>query len=184
MYKAQADVLVPLVRALLVELGAERTHTLVSDAIGEHFRGLGKSIFETLDGQDFGAKTNSLWKLYNIDNALDYKIEKQTPDSLYARVDGCRFAEFYRGMNAPELGFLLCCGQDYPLTEGMDPNAVMRRPKTIMQGHDHCEFFWDVHADPAVAEAEKGKEVARVSVEQIRLLMKHAQDRAAAPKPG
>ncbi|MCC2656101.1 MAG: L-2-amino-thiazoline-4-carboxylic acid hydrolase [Panacagrimonas sp.] len=184
MYKAQADVLVPLVRALLVELGAERTHKLVSEAIGEHFRGLGKSIFETLDGEDFGAKTHSLWKAYNVDNPLDYKIEKQTKDSLYARVDGCRFAEFYRGMNAPELGFLLCCGQDYPLTEGMDPNAVMRRPMTIMQGHDHCEFYWDVHADPAAAQAEKGKEVARVSVEQIRLLMKHAQDRAAAPKPG
>ena len=175
MYKAQAEVLVPIVRALLREIGAERTHQLVSEAIGEHFRGLGKSIFETLDGTDFGSKTKSLWELYNVDGPLDYKIEKQTPDSLHARVDGCRFAEFYRGMNAPELGFMLCCGQDYPITEGMDPNAVMRRPKTIMQGHDHCEFYWDKHADAEVAKAEKGKEVARVSVEQIRLLMKHAQ---------
>ena len=177
MYKAQAEVLVPIVRALLGELGAERTHKLVSEAIGDHFRGLGKSIFENLEGADFGAKTQSLWDLFNVDKPLDYTVEQQTQDSFYARVNGCRFAEFYRSLDAPELGFLLCCGQDYPLTEGMDPKAVMRRPKTIMQGHDHCEFYWDVHEDPAVAKAEKGKEVARVSVEQIRLLMKHAQDR-------
>ncbi|MGH8519540.1 MAG: L-2-amino-thiazoline-4-carboxylic acid hydrolase, partial [Panacagrimonas sp.] len=84
----------------------------------------------------------------------------------------------YRSLNAPELGFLLCCGQDYPLTEGMDPSAVMQRPKTIMQGHDHCEFRWDVHQDPERVKAEKGAELARVKVEQIRLLKKEADKQA------
>lgn len=174
MYKAQAEVLVPVVRALLREIGAERTHALITGAIGDHFKGLGKSIFEVVEGSDFGSKTKSLWDLYNVDKPLDWTIEKQTPESFHARVNGCRFAEFYRGLNAPELGFLLCCGQDYPLTEGMDPAAVMRRPKTIMQGHDHCEFYWDVHKDPERVRSEKGVELARVKVEQIRLLKKEA----------
>lgn len=173
MYKAQAEVLVPVVRALLGELGAERTHKLVSEAIGENFRALGKSIFESLDG-DFGSKTKALWELYNVDNALDYTIEKQSKDALYARVNGCRFAQFYKSIDAPELGFLLCCGQDYPLTEGMDPKAVMRRPKTIMQGDDHCEFYWDVHEDAQRLEAEKSKELTRVRKEQVILFQKHA----------
>lgn len=177
MYKAQAEVLVPVVRALLRELGAERTHKLVSEAIGENFRALGKSIFESLEG-DFGTKTKALWELYNVDNPLDYTIVKQSPDALHARVDGCRFAQFYKSIDAPELGFLLCCGQDYPLTEGMDPNAVMRRPKTIMQGDDHCEFYWDVHENPERLASEKQKELARVRHEQVILFQKHA-DRTA-----
>lgn len=181
MYKAQAEVLVPVVRALLAEIGPERTHALVSKAVGAHFHDMGKAFYGTLEGQDFGAKMNSLWKAYNVDGPLDYTIEQQTPETLYARVDGCRFAELYRGLNAPELGFLLCCGQDYPLTDGMHDKAVMRRPKTIMQGHDHCEFYWDVHETAEKRDAERGKELARVSVEQIRLLAREAKKRPSNP---
>ena len=179
MYKAQAEVLVPIVRALLDEIGAERTHALVSKAIGGYFHGMGKSIYGQLEGADFGAKINALWKVYNVDGALDYSIEQQTEKTLYARVDRCSFNEFYRSLNAPELGFLLCCGQDYPLTDGMHGGAVMRRPKTMMQGHDHCEFYWDVHDDPAQHDAERGKELARVSVEQLRLLSREAAKKKA-----
>lgn len=173
MYKAQADVLVPIVRALLKELGAERAHRLVSDAIGENFRAMGKAIFESLDG-DFGSKTKKLWEIYNVDGSFDYTIEKQSKDAFHVRVDGCGFAKFFKSIDAPELGFLICCGQDYPLTEGMDQKAVMRRPKTIMQGDDHCEFYWDVHEDPQRLEAEKSKELTRVRKEQVILFQKHA----------
>lgn len=174
LYKAQAEILVPVVRALLEEIGPERTHALVSKAIGPYFHDMGKSIYPQLGGADFGAKINELWKVYNVEGTFDYSIEQQTDKTLYARVDRCGFAEMYRNLNAPELGFLLCCGGDYPLTDGMHDGAVMRRPKTMMQGHDHCEFRWDVHEDPAQRSAERGKELARVSVEQLRLLAKEA----------
>lgn len=179
LYKAQAEILVPVVRALLDEIGTERTHALVSKAIGGYFHDMGKAVFPQLEGADFGAKINSLWKAYNVEGTFDYTIEQQTDKTLYARVDSCGFAKMYRGLNAPELGFLLCCGGDYPLTDGMHDGAVMRRPKTIMQGHDHCEFYWDVHDDPAQRNAERSKEVARVSVEQLRLLAKEAAKKKA-----
>jgi hypothetical protein len=179
LYKAQAEILVPVVRALLDEIGTERTHSLVSKAIGPYFRDMGKAFFGQLEGGDFGAKMNSLWKAYNADGTFDYTIEQETEKTLYARVDACGFAKLYRDLNAPELGFLLCCGQDYPLTDGLHNGAVMRRPKTLMQGHDHCEFYWDLHEDSGQRDAERGKELARVGVEQMRLLAKEAAKRKA-----
>ena len=43
-------------------------------------------------------------------------------------------------MGVPELGFLLSCGRDFALTEGMSPDMELTRTQTIMQGAAHCDF--------------------------------------------
>lgn len=168
-YKAQADVLVPVVRALIDELGRERAQKLVSDALGDHFRNFGKAAIAAVPGADFGEKLHTIVDMFAQGDALEWTVEHQGPDGLDFRVDKCAYAEMYKALEAPELGFLLVCTQDYPLTEGLDEGAVLRRPLTIMQGADHCQFSWRRTDDPAEVSAERGAEQVHAEAEQRRL---------------
>ena len=157
-YKAQADVLVPVVKALASEIGEERAQRLMRDALGDHFRSFGKAVFagiEEGDGKHFGKRVRSLMDMFAEGDALDYEIDEMTEEKLEFRVTRCQYAELYKALGAPELGFMFVCYQDYPFTEGMDEKAVLDRPQTIMQGASHCQFNWHVAKDAEAAAAAR-----------------------------
>ena len=72
--------------------------------------------------------------------ALDYQVREQSQDVFAIDVTGFRYAEFYRELGEPELGFLLVCSADFLMTEGFDPDITLTRTQTIMQGASRCDF--------------------------------------------
>ena len=88
----------------------------------------------------FGENMASAFAMYVAGDALDYQVVKQSEDSFEIDVTGCRYAEFYKELGVPELGFLLVCGSDFPLAEGFGPDIQLTRTQTIMQGASHCDF--------------------------------------------
>lgn len=76
--------------------------------------------------------------------ALDIEIVQHTPDTLKSNVTRCLYAQFYKEIGEPELGFLLLCGQDFPLYEGLAPDVEFTCTRTIMEGADHCDFRFQV----------------------------------------
>jgi hypothetical protein len=52
----------------------------------------------------------------------------------------CRYADMYRELGMTDLGVVLSCGRDFKLVEGFNPRMRLIRTKTIMEGHDHCDF--------------------------------------------
>ena len=61
-------------------------------------------------------------------------------DAFAIDVKGCRYAEFYKALGEPELGFLLVCTADFPTAEGFGADIELTRTQTIMQGASHCDF--------------------------------------------
>ncbi|MGE0826771.1 MAG: L-2-amino-thiazoline-4-carboxylic acid hydrolase [Candidatus Binatia bacterium] len=55
-------------------------------------------------------------------DAHDITVLKQTSDAFEFNVTRSCYAQFYQELNEPELGFLLVCSGDYPLTEGLSPD--------------------------------------------------------------
>jgi len=55
-------------------------------------------------------------------------------------VTRCAYAEFYKALGEPELGFLLVCTADFATAEGFGPDVRLTRTQTIMQGASHCDF--------------------------------------------
>jgi hypothetical protein len=78
--------------------------------------------------------------MYAASDALDYEVLKQAPDAFEMNVTGCRYAQFYKELGAPELGFLLVCSADFPMAEGFGRDIELTRTQTIMQGASHCDF--------------------------------------------
>ena len=138
--KIQAQVLVPLVKALQAELGEEKANRLVRNALGDIYRRYGEELWRTRQEENLGKVMASAFTAYARDDALDYRVIEQSQDAFEFDVTGCRYAEFYKELGEPELGFLLVCAADFPLAEGFGPSIELTRTQTIMQGASHCDF--------------------------------------------
>ena len=138
--KIQAQVLVPLIKALQAELGAERANTLVRKALGDVYRRLGEQWWQTKGSRHVGEGMALAFAAFARGDALDYSVRAQSQDVYEIDVTGCRYAQFYKELGEPELGFLLVCSSDFPFAEGFDPNLELTRSQTIMQGASHCDF--------------------------------------------
>lgn len=138
--KIQAQVLVPLVKALQAELGEARANALVRKALGDLYRGFGEEFWKTKNENDLGRAVSSAFKTYARDDALAYDVIAQTEDTFAFDVTRCAYAEFYKALGEPELGFLLVCTADFATAEGFGPDVRLTRTQTIMQGASHCDF--------------------------------------------
>jgi hypothetical protein len=138
--KIQAEVLVPLVKALHAELGTARANALVRRALGDTYRRYGEAFWRAKNEPDIGKAIASAFATYARDDALGYDVVEQSPDAFAIDVRRCRYAEFYKALGEPELGFLLVCTADYATAEGFGPDIELTRTQTIMQGASHCDF--------------------------------------------
>jgi hypothetical protein len=142
--KIQAQVLVPLVKTLQAELGAARANALVRKALGDLYRGFGEEFWKARNhGEneaDLGKAVATAFRTYARDDALAYDVIEQTHDAFAFDVKRCAYAEFYKALGEPELGFLLICTADFAIAEGFGPDIKLTRTQTIMQGASHCDF--------------------------------------------
>ena len=138
--KIQAQVLVPVVRALQAELGEERANALVRKALGDQYRKFGEKWWKSQGARDLGEKMAAAFEGFAAADALDYEVLKKDSQSFEVNVTACRFAEFYKRIGAPELGFLLVCSSDFALAEGYGDPVQLACTQTIMQGASHCDF--------------------------------------------
>jgi hypothetical protein len=141
--KIQAQVLVPLVKALQQELGEQRANALVRRALGDVYRRFGDEFWRTKNEKDLGKNMASAFAAFARDDALEYQLRAQSPDAFAIDVTRCRYAEFYKELDEPELGFLLVCSADFRMAEGFGPDIRLTRTQTIMQGASHCDFRYE-----------------------------------------
>lgn len=151
--KIQAQVLVPLVKALQAELGEARANALVRNTLGDLYRRFGEAFWQAKNDTNLGQAVASAFKTYARDDALAYDVIEQTQDAFAFDVKRCAYAEFYKALGEPELGFLMVCTADFATAEGFGPDVRLTRTQTIMQGADHCDFRYRRVADGS----KKGK---------------------------
>jgi len=146
-YKFQAEVLVPILKALRAELGEERANRLVLDALRKWSRERWLSLGERFPGSP-KEKMDAL-ALYasveqRIGNDVDYQWLKEKPEAVEFNITGCRFADFFRQIGEPELGVVLCCEGDFHIAEVGKPEVEFSRTQTIMEGAGYCDFRWRI----------------------------------------
>jgi hypothetical protein len=138
--KIQAQVLVPLVKTLQAELGEERANALVRNALGDVYRRLGEQWWRAKESTHLGDNVAAAFAAFAKGDALDYTARAQSQDAYEIDVSGCRYAQFYRELGEPEIGFLLTCSADFTFAEGFGADIKLTRTQTLMQGASHCDF--------------------------------------------
>ena len=141
--KIQAQVLVPLLKAFQEEFGEERANAVARKALDGWSQEVGKKMSARVTGSPT-EKMSKVMDLMAAGDALDIEMLTQTPDRLEFKVTGCRYADFYKKLGVPELGFLFACAQDYAMTQAFSPDLEFTRTQTIMQGASHCDFRYQV----------------------------------------
>ena len=144
--KIQAEVLVPLVRAMESQLGSVTAHRLVREAIGGQVREQirANATDRPADTVEWGHRISRAGDAQDIDH-LD-----SADGEINIDVTRCEYASFFQQLGAPDLGFLLVCMLDYDIADGVD-GLTLDREQTIMQGADHCDFRWKIDMRPASA---------------------------------
>jgi len=147
MAKLQAQVLVPVLKALRAELGEARANQLVSTALREWLHKLYQDIGAQLPGSP-----RQKWETINaavrprIGNAIEIERLKEEPDAWEFNIRRCRYAEFFRQLGEPELGAVLLCEVDVDIEAVGNPEVKMTRTQTIMKGAEYCDFRFRMKA--------------------------------------
>jgi len=130
------------VKALQGELGEERANALVRKALGAVYRRYGEEFRRLKNEGNVGSAMASAFATFARSDALDYEVVEQSHDVFQIDVTRCSYAEFYKELGEPELGFLLVCSADFEMACGFDPDIKLTRTQTIMQGAKHCDFAY------------------------------------------
>ena len=139
--RIQAQVLLPVLRALRAELGKERADAIVRQAL----RGWSRQLFATV-GEGIEGSARSKWATMHsalaevTEREVDVEMRRHDKEALEFDVTRCRFAEFFRALGEPELGALLVCETDIDIAAAGGAEVSFDRAQTIMQGAPSCTF--------------------------------------------
>ena len=139
--KIQAEVLGPVFREMVEQVGSEKAASILKEAIrkvaieeGKHFR---EKADASLSAMENCVELMELWK---AGGALEMEVLQQSDTRFDFNVNRCRYAEMYREMGLQEIGPLLSCNRDGSFCEGFDPKLKLVRKQTLMEGADCCTF--------------------------------------------
>jgi hypothetical protein len=112
--RVQAQVLVPVLRALRAELGKEKADAIVKEALRQWSKDLFTAVGAGVEGSPRRkwATVQAAW-VEASEPHVTLKILRHDGEGLDVDVTQCRFAEFFRALGEPELGALLICGTDF-----------------------------------------------------------------------
>ena len=137
--RIQAQVLVPVLRALRAELGKEKADAIVRDALRDWSKQLFAAVGESVDGsprRKWAAMQTALTEI--TEREVTFEMIRHDKEALEFDVTHCRFAEFFRALGEPDLGALLVCATDFDIVAAGGVDVSLRRDQTLMQGGPNC----------------------------------------------
>jgi len=146
----QAQILVPIIKALHKEFGEVRVNGVIKNVIDTEYRQIGRDWFDHTNGtptERIKAAIDmfSEPKSGTSDPPIEVKELKRTNTEYDFNITRCDYAKLYKDLGVPELGALLVCGVDHPMTEGYNAGVKLDRAQTIMLGADYCPFRYKVY---------------------------------------
>jgi L-2-amino-thiazoline-4-carboxylic acid hydrolase len=139
--RIQAQVLVPVLRAMRAELGKDKADAIVKQALRDWSKQLFAAIGNGIEGSPRRkwAIVQSAWNEISA-REVEFEILRHDNEALDIDVTRCRFAEFFRALGEPGLGALLICEADFDIAAVGEGEVSLDRAQTIMQGAPSCTF--------------------------------------------
>ena len=135
----EARIAGPLIRAFIEELGRDKAIAVVNRVIKSLAHESGDQLAKQMGGNSMAdfARGLSAWA---AGDAYEMEVLELSETNYFFNMKRCRYADIYKELGMADLGIVLSCGRDFELVEGFNPRMKLVRSKTIMEGHDHCDF--------------------------------------------
>lgn len=130
--------MIPMVQAFQRAIGKERANEIAREVIIELARKDGERWAQQF-GQDLAAmdEVSGVWA---GGGSLEIEHLGKSSERLDFNVTRCKYAEFYKELGLPELGYLFHCNRDFAMVKGFSSSLTLERTQTIMEGASHCDF--------------------------------------------
>jgi predicted ArsR family transcriptional regulator len=139
--RIQAQVLVPLLRALRVELGKEKADAIARQALRDWSQQLFAAVGKSVEGSPRRKWATMHTALTDVtEREVTVETIRHDEAALEFDVTHCRFAAFFRALGEPELGALLVCATDFDIVQAAGNEVSLEREQTLMQGAPSCTF--------------------------------------------
>ena len=138
--KIEARVLIPMIQAFQRAMGKEQANEVARLVILELARKDGE-----LWAEQFGRGLKGINRVFDLaagGGSLQTEELTKSETELQVNVTRCQYAEFFKELGLPELGYLLSCNRDFAMVESFDSKITLRRTQTIMEGASHCDFVF------------------------------------------
>jgi hypothetical protein len=136
--KIEAGVLIPMIQAFQQAFGRERANEIARTVILELARKDGELWAERFGRGLQGV--NSVFEVAAGGGSLQTEEVMKSETELQVNVTRCQYAEFFKELGLPELGYLLSCNRDFAMVQSLDAKITLQRTQTIMEGASHCDF--------------------------------------------
>ena len=135
----EARIAGPLINAFIEELGRDKAIAVVNRVIKSLAQESGDQLAKQMGGNSMAdfARGLSAWA---AGDAYEMEVLELSETKYFFNMKRCRYADMYKELGIADLGVVLSCGRDFELVEGFNPRMKLVRSKTIMEGHDHCDF--------------------------------------------
>jgi len=137
--KIEAQIVGPLIKAFIEEIGEDKALAVVRSVIGKLARQSGMDLAKALGGNTMADLAGGLTAWAKGD-AYEMEGITLTETKYVYNITRCRYAEMYKAIGMADLGVILSCGRDFELISGFNPKMKLTRTKTIMEGCDCCDF--------------------------------------------
>lgn len=139
--RIQAQVLVPVLRALRCELGKEKADAIVKQALRSWSKQLFAAIGDRIESgpRRKWAALQAAWAQIS-EPYVTAEIRRHDKEAFEVDITQCLFAEFFRALGEPELGALLICEADFDVAAAGSGEVGLARDQTIMKGAPSCTF--------------------------------------------
>jgi hypothetical protein len=131
---------IPIVRALEAELGRDKAHKLVREALDKSNRAMVAKRGKPLDIPTLKSE------FAGFGEGVRYEFEtvEESDTILRNEVTHCDYAEYMERIGARDLGELLICNGDFAMADEL--GLKLERTTTCMAGDGHCNFCYHVKA--------------------------------------
>ncbi len=131
---------VQLLKALQVKYGDSVIETAMN-ALAESVREEWQTIGELHGKNDIEELVHVIWEHFGKSGGFEFQVEHQA-EGIQVYCTKCPLADMARMIGEPEWGYRFYCATDPIMVEAFNPNIGLRRTKTLMEGHEHCNHFY------------------------------------------
>ena len=113
-------------------------------------------IQQRRDPKNYIDNVDELWKNWEMWQAHDIIIGKLDENTIIFKITRCRWAEILKEFDS-ELKYVISCYNDFEIFKNFNPNFILTRAQTLMQGAEYCDF--------CVSDTRFKKEIKHPSIE-------------------
>ncbi|MBU1040619.1 MAG: L-2-amino-thiazoline-4-carboxylic acid hydrolase [Proteobacteria bacterium] len=140
----EAEMLLRVYAAASASLGAEQARKILEQAVDSAALAAGRAFaLAAPAGEPSLAHFATVLERWQEGGVLDIKNIRLDTDSLSFDVTRCGYVQRYADLDVPtQLRTVFSCRRDAAFAEGYSPHLLLKRPKTIAEGHAACGFVF------------------------------------------